>query len=59
MGNEDCDESTGVVEGERVFIGVDKVCKAVCNQLSPCVGGAEGVVYGFINLMNFQPGLFC
>lgn len=23
------DESTGVVEGERVFIGVDKVCKAV------------------------------
>ena len=29
MGNEDCDESTGVVEGERVFIGVDKVCKAV------------------------------
>ena len=21
MGNEDCDESTGVVEGERVFIG--------------------------------------
>ena len=27
MGYEDCDESTGVVEGERVFIGVDKVCK--------------------------------
>jgi len=29
MGYEDRDESTGVVEGERVFIGVDKVCKAV------------------------------
>ena len=41
MGNEDCDESTGVVEGERVFIGVDKVYKPFGNQLSPCVRGSR------------------
>lgn len=27
MGNENCDEGRGIVEGKRVFVGVDKVCK--------------------------------
>lgn len=27
MGNENCNEGRGGVEGKRVFVGVDKVCK--------------------------------
>ena len=50
MGYEDCNESTGVVEGERVFIGVDKVCK-VCKVYKVVV--VRRTLYKLYELSNW------